>query len=485
MAPPGVSNPNPNPNPNAAFGGWHGVHRHQVGLNVADHVEVDTMYTHLSVMNRLCNIFLRRDFVAVLNLVNKQGELNDAQASVLAARISKLGRSQTHDNGICKVIVETSVPKLGDAIAGLEGSICRKVHVLPMSLEDFKACFAEFALADEEARNVLPKQETAPPKASWFGPTDKDREAYTAWASKLLSCKLEGGGPGITTVEDLATEYFYKVGPNVRRLADLVGEKEVDGTFAEGMCCFGVYVLSQPGATLLAPQWGVQVRRWEEIAEVAADTACVCAVPPTDSDEARAASLAMLPSHACVTWVTERRLSTCAGSELQKLIMGVPGGVAVLKAWLHGGATPATTVAPPTAADAARPCAHSTRVFLAAKVRQCKDPAKTHKETTQRLRSWCRAVDPRAELARVELVSDGSVARASCSFPPEKQAAAIAASGRDGVFARPPMEDDAFDVVWLDGNPEEPAVADDAMKVTRRADVAGLTHGCVEGWVEG
>ena len=131
------------------------------------------MYTHLSVMNRLCNIFLRRDFVAVLNLVDKQGELNDTQASVLAARISKLGRSLTHDNGICKVVVETSVPKLGDAIAAREGSICRKVHVLPMSLEDFKACFAEFALADEEARNVLPKQETAPPKASWFGPTDK------------------------------------------------------------------------------------------------------------------------------------------------------------------------------------------------------------------------------------------------------------------------------------------------------------------------
>ena len=194
--------------------------------------------THLSVMNRLCNIFLRRDFVAVLNLVNKQGELKDEQVSALAGMTSELGRSLTHDNGICKLVVETSVPNLGDAIAAREGSICHKVHVLPMSLEDFKACFAEFALADGKARKVLPKQETAPPKASWFGPTDKDREAYTAWASKLLSCKLEGGGPGIATVGDLATEYFYKVGPDVRRLAELVGEKVVDATFAEGMCCF-------------------------------------------------------------------------------------------------------------------------------------------------------------------------------------------------------------------------------------------------------
>ena len=169
--------------------------------------------THISVMNRLCNIFLRRDFIAVLNLVNKQGELSDAQVSALASKASGLGRSLTHDNGICKVVIETSVPNLGDAIAAREGDIYLRVHVLPMSLEDFKACFAEYVLAAGKARKVLPKQETAPPKASWFGPTDKDREAYTAWASKLLSCKLEGGGPGITTVGDLATEYFYKVGP--------------------------------------------------------------------------------------------------------------------------------------------------------------------------------------------------------------------------------------------------------------------------------
>ena len=37
-------------------------------------------------------------------------------------------------------------------------------------------------------------------------------------ASEIPLHKLEDGGPGITTVEDLATEYFYKVGPNVRRL---------------------------------------------------------------------------------------------------------------------------------------------------------------------------------------------------------------------------------------------------------------------------
>ena len=230
----------------AAFGGWHGVHRYEVNMNVADHMEVDNMYTRLSVMNRLCNIFLRRDFVAVLNLVDKQGEINDAQASVLAARISKLGRSLTHDNGICKVVVETSVPNLGDAIAAREGDICLKVHVLPMSLEDFKECFAEYVLSKKRALFALDYTPTTPPKASWFGPTDKDREAYTAWASKLLSCKLEGGGPGITTVGDLVTEYFYKVGPNVRRLAELVGGKRATVTFAKGMCCFGVYVLPPP-----------------------------------------------------------------------------------------------------------------------------------------------------------------------------------------------------------------------------------------------
>ena len=238
----------------AAFGGWHGVHRYEVSLNVDEIDEVNLrhalagplglvglgdMYgTHLSVMNRLCNIFLRRDFVAVLNLVDKQGELSDAQVLQLAGEVSGLGRSLTHDNGICKLVVETSVPKLGDAIAVREGSICHKVHVLPMSLEDFKECFAEYVLADKDALFALDYTPTAPPKARWFGPTDKDREAYTAWASKLLSCKLKGGGPGITTVEDLATEYFYKVGPDVRRLADLVGGK-AKLTFAESMCCFG------------------------------------------------------------------------------------------------------------------------------------------------------------------------------------------------------------------------------------------------------
>ena len=65
-------------------------------------------------------------------------------------------------------------------------------------------------------------------------------------ASEIPLHKLEGGGPGITTVEDLATEYFYKVGPNVRRLTDLIKGKKANGTFAEGMCCFGVYVLPQP-----------------------------------------------------------------------------------------------------------------------------------------------------------------------------------------------------------------------------------------------
>ena len=53
-------------------------------------------------------------------------------------------------------------------------------------------------------------------------------------AKKMLLHKLESGGPGITTVEDLATEYFDKVGPNVRRLADLVGERRRLGPSQRG-----------------------------------------------------------------------------------------------------------------------------------------------------------------------------------------------------------------------------------------------------------
>ena len=239
----------------AAFGGWHGVYRYKVDMGsgnvIGDDLEQKLAIplslvglggwyeTRLSVINKLCNIFLRRDFVAVIDLVVTR-DLRDAELSLLAARTSELGRNLTRENGICKLVVETSVPKLGDAIAEHEGNSCHKVHVLPMSLEDFKECFAEYVMAeDETARNVLLKQETAPPTASWFGPTDKDREAYTAWASKLLSCKLESAGPGINTVEDLVTEFFYKVGPNVRDLASLAAGRR-DATFAESMCCFRV-----------------------------------------------------------------------------------------------------------------------------------------------------------------------------------------------------------------------------------------------------
>ena len=95
-----------------------------------------------------------------------------------------------------------------------------------MNLEEFKKAAPHAMLGDAEARDVL--------KVTGMS------------AEKIPLHKLEGGGPGINTFEDLVTEYFYKVGPNVRRLADLVGEKKADATFAEGMCCFGVYVLPPP-----------------------------------------------------------------------------------------------------------------------------------------------------------------------------------------------------------------------------------------------
>ena len=87
-----------------------------------------------------------------------------------------------------------------------------------MNLEEFKKAAPHALLRDAEACEVL--------KVTGMS------------AEKILLHKLEGGGPGIATVEDLATEHFYKVGPNVRRLADLIGGKKKTRTFAEGMCCF-------------------------------------------------------------------------------------------------------------------------------------------------------------------------------------------------------------------------------------------------------
>ena len=87
-----------------------------------------------------------------------------------------------------------------------------------MNLEEFKKAAPHAMLRNAEACKVL--------KVTGMS------------AEKISLHKLEGGGPGINTFEDLVTDYFYKVGPNVRRLADLVVGKEVDGAFAEGMCCF-------------------------------------------------------------------------------------------------------------------------------------------------------------------------------------------------------------------------------------------------------
>ena len=111
-----------------------------------------------------------------------------------------------------------------------------------MSLEEYKKAAPPAMLRDAEACDVL--------KVTGMS------------APQIPLHKLEDGGPGINTFEDLVTEYFYKVGPDVRRLADLVGGKEVDGTFAEGMCCFGVYVLPQPvtqRSTTRTMNWG---RSW-------------------------------------------------------------------------------------------------------------------------------------------------------------------------------------------------------------------------------
>ena len=94
-----------------------------------------------------------------------------------------------------------------------------------MNLEEFKKAAPHAMLRDAEACKVLKVTGTS--------------------AEKIPLHKLEGGGPGINTFEDLVTEYFYKVGPDVRRLAGLVKGK-AKLTFAKGMCCFGVYVLPPP-----------------------------------------------------------------------------------------------------------------------------------------------------------------------------------------------------------------------------------------------
>ena len=89
----------------AAFGGWHGVYQYKVNLNVADHMEVNYVKQALAgplglevVRNpplRHEQAVQHRDFVAVLNLVNKQGELSDEEVSLLAAMTSALGRNLT------------------------------------------------------------------------------------------------------------------------------------------------------------------------------------------------------------------------------------------------------------------------------------------------------------------------------------------------------------------------------------------------------
>ena len=95
-----------------------------------------------------------------------------------------------------------------------------------MSLEEYKKAAPHAMLRDAEACDVL--------KVTGMS------------ANEIPLHKLEDGGPGINTFEDLVTEYFYKVGPDVRRLAKLVGGKKANRTFAERMCCFGVYVLPPP-----------------------------------------------------------------------------------------------------------------------------------------------------------------------------------------------------------------------------------------------
>ena len=84
-----------------------------------------------------------------------------------------------------------------------------------MNLEEFKKAAPHAMLRDAEARDAL--------KVTGMS------------ANEIPLHKLEGGGPGINTFEDLVTEHFYKVGPNVRRLADLVGKKKADRTFAQSM----------------------------------------------------------------------------------------------------------------------------------------------------------------------------------------------------------------------------------------------------------
>ena len=109
---------------------------------------------------------------------------------------------------------------------GRYGNICDAVYLPPMSLEEFQKAAPHAMLRDAKACKVL--------------------QVTGKSASEIPLHELGGGGPGITTFGDLVTEYFYKVGPDVRRLADLIKGKKANRTFAEGMCCFGVYVLPPP-----------------------------------------------------------------------------------------------------------------------------------------------------------------------------------------------------------------------------------------------
>eukprot|EP00754_Rhynchopus_humris_P030326 Rhum_TRINITY_DN15266_c8_g1::Rhum_TRINITY_DN15266_c8_g1_i1::g.147797::m.147797 len=189
----------------AAFGGKRYAGYHEVSLHAEEVRAVDfenkigtqlpgatymTTERRLRLLDRFCRVVYRHPYVAVINLdINGIANRDMKHLKDMAARVDGFGRGMCYDTITCPVVFETSVPQLADAITKVaSGSICWAIHVPPLSLEEFKVCFAEYVMhgSAKEALAILGFKPTTPPKSGWFGPNDESRKAYTAWANKIL-----------------------------------------------------------------------------------------------------------------------------------------------------------------------------------------------------------------------------------------------------------------------------------------------------------
>eukprot|EP00754_Rhynchopus_humris_P051629 Rhum_TRINITY_DN9648_c1_g1::Rhum_TRINITY_DN9648_c1_g1_i1::g.34237::m.34237 len=232
-----------------AFGGWHGVHYHSVDLITEEIVEVnlkktlaghlgfltvfgiDAWATRLWMVDLLSRTFLGRHYVVVLNLKSKDQHLTQDQLHNVAAKAAAVGRSLCYDKQerICALVLETSVPQLGDAIAGVQlGSICAPIHIMPVGLGEFKLVAAEYVMNEWNSKQLLSKLGIKPkepaPRPGWFEKDEDARKKYTVWLKKNILTK---------DFEQVIEDYFCKVGPNVRRLSRLIAATEDGETFAK------------------------------------------------------------------------------------------------------------------------------------------------------------------------------------------------------------------------------------------------------------